>query len=194
MYILCVHPRLQRLKSTERERHQELFIKLTKRGPDAYKTLVAICDHDFVNASRILREFESLKQNRDIRDPVTLRPRHRPITSSSNNNNNRRNQDVVANIELEVFTAECIPISFTEVIKSTKFHQTDMQCYPMQTQNRGFAFIVNILDFSSASPPRNGGDKDKVNLVALFRQMGFVVMYFENITSAVSSFNNLFIR
>lgn len=172
----------QRLKTTERERHQDLFVKLTKRGPDAYKTLIAICDQDFINASRILREFESLHNSPEMRLPVTLRPRRLPANSS----NGIAPSGVHLNIDLAVFTDEVTPISFAEVKKSTRFHQGDMQCYPMRTQNRGVAFIVNVLDFSSSSRPRLGGDKDKMNLVALFRQMGFVVMYFENISSTVS--------
>lgn len=91
-------------------------------------------------------------------------------------------------IELIEFTDEVTPIAFSKVKLSEHFLQSDKECYSMRSKNRGVAFIVNIINFSSLSPKRVGAEQDKVNLVALFQQMGFVVMYYEDLTFQVCDY------
>lgn len=54
--------------------------------------------------------------------------------------------------------------------------------YNMKTKKRGVFFFVNIINFKRKEEPRNGADKDRENLVTLFREMGFTVFYYEDLT------------
>lgn len=57
-----------------------------------------------------------------------------------------------------------------------------LQVYNMKSRKRGVFFFVNIINFKSKGEPRNGADKDRENLVTLFREMGYTVFYYEDLT------------
>lgn len=76
------------------------------------------------------------------------------------------------------------------VRKSTKFHGLDrgskVSTYRMNTKNRGVLFLVNIVHFEfHSSKQRKGADVDRDNLIALFREMGFKIFYYEDLTKDV---------
>lgn len=58
----------------------------------------------------------------------------------------------------------------------------------MKSKNRGVLFLVNNIIFSTDSE-RKGADKDRVNLVTLFRAFGFIIYYYENLRT--DTFNDL---
>lgn len=55
-----------------------------------------------------------------------------------------------------------------------------MGIYKMQSKPRGVFFFVNIITFEKKH--RNGADMDRENLVTLFRELGFTVYYYEDLT------------
>jgi hypothetical protein len=56
--------------------------------------------------------------------------------------------------------------------------------YSMRSTRRGVLFFVNILEFQNEKTNRRGAERDRENLVTLFREMNFTVFYYENLTSA----------
>lgn len=59
-----------------------------------------------------------------------------------------------------------------------------LDAYPMKSAKRGVIFIVNIIKYKNDThPKRNGAEMDKENLVSLFRQLGFTVFYYEDLTN-----------
>lgn len=59
-----------------------------------------------------------------------------------------------------------------------------LDAYPMSSSRRGVIFIVNIIKYkNNTHPMRNGAEADRDNLVSLFRQLGFTVFYYEDLTN-----------
>lgn len=48
--------------------------------------------------------------------------------------------------------------------------------------NRGVFFMVNIIDFPSAPERRNGAEEDGKSLLYLFRELGFKLFAYDNLT------------
>lgn len=83
---------------------------------------------------------------------------------------------------LEVYT---VPIRDRFKVEPTARRQGHwkLQAYPMRNRNRGVVFIVNIITYmNDTNPTRNGAETDRENLVCLFRQLGFTVFYYEDLT------------
>lgn len=58
----------------------------------------------------------------------------------------------------------------------------------MKSKNRGVLFLVNNIDFHT-NTKRRGADRDRVNLITLFRAFGFIIYYYENLRT--DTFNDL---
>lgn len=59
-----------------------------------------------------------------------------------------------------------------------------LEVYPMTSTRRGVIFIVNIIKYkNNTHPTRNGAEADRDNLLSLFRQLGFTVFYYEDLTN-----------
>lgn len=94
--------------------------------------------------------------------------------------------DVGGGLKLEYFTKEITPRRRISVKLSDRFHTSDkISSYDMKSAKRGLLFLVNIINFKKKSKTRNGGSVDRDNLISLFRQMHFEVIYYEDITKAV---------
>lgn len=91
----------------------------------------------------------------------------------------------LAEYELPVYPKR----AFT-VRKSTRFHGVVggemVPAYQMHSRNRGVLFLVNIINFKNKGK-RNGADADRDNFIELFRQMGFKIFYYEDLTKDVSA-------
>lgn len=184
------------------KRHRALFHKLTKRGPDAFAALLQLCEREFPSAVRFLDNEVSLRKGSTAAKPIAIGIR--PLTPSPASVPHAISHRLPYHItsdrtrpagqpSLAEFTEELPPATaFSSVRHSTAFHgnqANDISCYPMRSRNRGVALLVNIIHFQSRpGEPRNGAEVDKVNLVQLFRQMGFTVMYYEDLTAVVSCF------
>lgn len=94
-------------------------------------------------------------------------------------------------VVLKEFTVEINSRHNYAVQKSTKFHGLEsgskVSTYRMRSINRGVLFLVNIVHFDQQGKKRNGADADRDNLIALFREMGFKIFYYENLKRDVSS-------
>lgn len=173
---------VQRLNASELDRHRALFHKITCRGPTAFKALIQICTRQFPDAARLLGKEISINNK-------AARPR--PTNTISRPPSSIDTRDGGDDNKLRVFDEQLPPATaFTKVRCSTKFHgngPTDVASYFMQSRDRGVVFLVNIIEFRNRpNKPRAGARVDKVNMVHLFREMGFTVMYYENRTANVS--------
>lgn len=54
--------------------------------------------------------------------------------------------------------------------------------YSMKSKKRGVFFFVNIIKFQDEKTNRRGAERDRENLVTLFREMNFTIFYFENLS------------
>lgn len=109
----------------------------------------------------------------------------RPTTSARNSiNNDNNNTELIEYIQPVNPQLKCI------VTKSTKFHGQGgkVSPYNMTSKNRGVLFLVNNIHFKykKNAPVRNGAETDRDNLIDLFRQMGFKIFYYEDLTTDVS--------
>lgn len=69
------------------------------------------------------------------------------------------------------------------VKKAVQFCSKNIRSYPMKSKNRGVLFLVNIIEIKNRPDLyRNGAILDKKKLIALFREFGFKIFYYENIT------------
>lgn len=188
MRVLLVE--LQRLNDTTIKCHRALFLKIMKRGPTAFEALIQLLRVEFPDAVHILRNEVSLNRGGQWRRQASATTTTTAGTAYQPHTSDMESRPGYAADTLSEFT-ESLPAAtaFTTVRPSMQFHgnanANDIQCYSMQSRNRGVAFLVNIINFRyRPKEPRHGADVDKVNLVQLFRQMGFTVMYYENRTAA----------
>lgn len=62
--------------------------------------------------------------------------------------------------------------------------------YNMKSKERGVLFFVNIINFAdNFKKKRNGAEIDHANLVTLFRELGYKIFYYEDLTR--DEFNDL---
>lgn len=87
-------------------------------------------------------------------------------------------------IKLEPYTTKTsFNIENLEVKKAEDFGKhTLLPVYKMRSRRRGVFFFVNIIKFQDSKTDRRGAERDHDNLVTLFREMGFTIFYYENLT------------
>lgn len=87
-------------------------------------------------------------------------------------------------IKLEPYTAKTsFNIENLEVKKAEDFGKhTLLPTYSMRSRRRGVFFFANIIKFQDSKTDRRGAERDHDNLVTLFREMGFTIFYYENLT------------
>lgn len=149
--------------------------KITHRGPTAFAVLLNICEANFIEAHDILTSFHpNVKYIR----PVKI---ENGIDTCGNINPLR----VLRLAEFD----EIIEPSAFEVVQSDRCYSTDTTaCYSMHSNSRGVAFIINIVNFDlKKKERREGALVDKRDLINLFRGLGFIVYYYEDITKVVSA-------
>lgn len=78
------------------------------------------------------------------------------------------------------FTIEPMPkIKKASVIGS----HSKLGTYNMKSRVRGVLFFVNIINFANNfKKRRNGAENDHANLVTLFRELGYIIFYYEDLT------------
>ncbi|KAL9906193.1 caspase Dronc isoform X1 [Glossina fuscipes] len=196
------------------ERHKRLFIKITKRGPTAYQELrmiladlkydSALCVLNALDDDSRMRSIQKREDQKYERQLSGIRECETLITTNGNNNNNSNDMHCIDRsdgakkelninksncsneIMLEEFTDEIYPKMRLDVKKSTAVHtHPKLGTYPMQSQyNRGVFFMVNIIDFLSNDEPRRGAEGDAESLLYLFRELGFKLFSYTNISQS----------
>lgn len=95
-------------------------------------------------------------------------------------------------VVLEVYSRPVNPTINIDIQKATAFGACGQAgVYTMRTRHRGVLFYANIINFQDGSR-RRGAEFDTDNFIALFRQLGFDIFYYENITAEVSPPTKLF--
>ncbi|XP_055907122.1 caspase Dronc [Eupeodes corollae] len=188
--------RIDNLPNAEKdEKHRELFIKLTKRGPTAYNELLKILiDLNFESAARLLRAPQqdqkkyisihehnaSSVQSTSIEPPQQI-PENLP---SSVPEGCYPSKDIVdSKHKLVPFTGKIhLPRPF-EVIKSKVIHyHPQLKVYPMKSKNRGVFFMVNIIEFpNNEKKRRSGAEVDSKYMLSLFQELGFTCFPYDNL-------------
>lgn len=100
--------------------------------------------------------------------------------------------DVGGGLKLEFYTKEVTPKRNISVKMADKFNTSEkISTYDMKSSKRGLLFLVNIINFEKQPrKKRNGATVDRDNLISLFRQMNFQIIYYEDITKAVRIHNH----
>lgn len=168
---------------------RRLLTKLTKRGPEAYQHLKDICLHHFMDALKLLEptlcnlgDYHDAGGSLTQANPRLLPPKLLAINGHSDKESK--------NLELRPFEEGVAPdktLLRNEFTLSTSEHRhSKIGHYPMRSKHRGVLFFANIINFkpNKGTDTRNGADMDKNNLIWVFRQMGFVVFYYEDINFA----------
>lgn len=128
--------------------------------------------------------------NDDLENAIAIQP----STSVARDTYNRANE-----LTLTEFTDPVQPRLQFHVRKSTHAHGLEpgnkIPVYPMNSKNRGVLFLVNIINFE-AKKFRKGAHADSDNLITLFREMGFKIFCYEDLTKTVSEMEimKLFIK
>lgn len=177
-------------------KHEKLFEKITRRGPNAYEMLLAICrDLNYSDAYQILKpnsyngQMHSTHGNpksMDDKDNSTDKPikpniRMKPITESNSKISTQIPQ-IARSLELIPYTDNVADDIKWQVKKSTVIHSCDkLNTYPMNGKCRGIFCFINIINFKNHQK-RNGAIEDKKNLIHLFRGLGFTIFYYEDVT------------
>jgi len=96
-----------------------------------------------------------------------------PLDLQKSNGDNIENQDIVE--------VNKTPLRI-KVEKGTTFFSDPLRIYPMLSRPRGYALIINNLEFDDPDrfPNRKGAQVDGENLEILFTELGFRVMSYKN--------------
>ncbi|KAM7354920.1 caspase Dronc-like [Cochliomyia hominivorax] len=185
-----------------RERHKRLFLKITKRGPDALKKLQLIFkDLKYKEASKLL--FGT------VHSMISISLSKPTLTPTSGENDDHEEDNDVENIQsgnvddrdgimrrqfsrtfsndneisLDQYNGVIKPKKYVNVRKATKISKhPSIETYPMESKsNRGVFFMVNIVDFTT-EPKRKGADEDTHSLLSLFKQLDFKLYAYTNIS------------
>lgn len=167
------------MQITTKLKHKALLEKITHRGPMAFPVLLKICLVHFLEAHDILT---GVKFN-SLRTPVE----NLPVNSEDGVDTCGIGNEFRV-LSLRKFDEVLEPSAF-EVIKSDRCYSNDTSaCYAMSSRNRGVALIINIVNFDlKRDRPREGALVDKRDLINLFRGLGFIVYYYQDITKIVST-------
>ncbi|KAJ6649257.1 Caspase Dronc, partial [Pseudolycoriella hygida] len=167
-------------------KHDALFRKITNSGPEAFDRLIEICETDFWDVAEFLASFQksdSVERNvlsDHFESTCNLSDVRSNVERDGNIFSNYR-QNSIENITLEPYIEEVDKIFVVE--KAVRFCSRNIMAYPMKSKNRGVLFLVNIVEINKKPEQyRNGAMLDKNKMISLFRQFGFKIFYYENIT------------
>lgn len=179
-------------------RHKQLLIKLTQRGPKAYNILLEICKElGYNEAYKFLKPasyigFTDIKKNNEKQKQEWQRSQqqHQQVPTITLT----RPSTTEAPIELKEYKEDLENedtangneptkniVTLATEIKTHNKDNIPLETYNMTSNCRGVLFLVNIIEFQDFDRRRNGADVDKKNLISLFRQMGFQIFYYENL-------------
>ncbi|XP_037936678.1 caspase Dronc [Teleopsis dalmanni] len=178
----------------ELERHKRLWKKLTQRGPDAYQQIRTVLSQlGFDKALQILDvknpEYVSISSNKRNGRTAERPPVREPLANIDENqvdgdgNCHSQSTDEVTLEEFKKWEQIADKKKY-EVILSKELHvDNKVGSYSMKSRyNRGVVFIVNIIDFPNKKLHRDGAIEDSVSLLHLFRELGFKLYSYKNLT------------
>ncbi|XP_023293897.2 caspase Dronc-like [Lucilia cuprina] len=179
----------------KRERHKRLFVKITKRGPEAFEMLCRILlDLKYIDALKKLHD--------DDKGMISISSSKKTGTATSGNteinhvnvaNNNIDDRDGTISrqfsrcdsddITLHQYADTIQPKKDVNVLKAKRIlKHNSIDTYSMESKNnRGVFFMVNIVDFPTEER-RSGADEDTHSLLSLFKQLDFKLYAYKNLT------------
>lgn len=88
---------------------------------------------------------------------------------------------------LQEYTGEICPKDKFEVKRAARIlKHPSLDTYPMQSkENRGVFFMVNMINFPVETHRRDGADEDTHSLLYLFKQLGFKLFSYTNLSHEV---------
>lgn len=156
--------------------------RICESGPDAFRKLVDICQSNKWDAADFLSSFEKPGRCGSAENQTEL-----VNVETDGNIVPSMNSMSIANISLELYTKDVAIDETMNVKKAVRFCSTNVLPYSMRSKNRGVLFLVNIIDIQNKPDKyRNGAMWDKIKLITLFREFGFKIFYYENLTLRVS--------
>lgn len=173
-------------------KHDVLLRKITESGPNAFQDLIDICQSNFWDAADFLSSFKKPDEFPTSRFDSVQNQTELTVERDGNIFSSFQNMSL-ENISLELYKDDDDDVDPSIYVrKAVEFCQKNILVYPMKSKNRGVLFLVNIIEIQNQPDKyRNGAILDKQKLITLFRQFGFKIFYYENITLKVSL--NLFI-
>lgn len=188
----------------EREKSKRLYQKVTHRGPTAFAKILDIFkQYNYTEAYNILSS--NIIPSATFTNEQVVMDETQWI-SISNTRNQLQRQAIITNpraIEIVSNEGSCLgrpstrkpklepyyeithfAINGLEVKKAQTFgYHPKVPVYPMKSKKRGVFFFINIIHFESeTTKDRGGAEIDRENLVTLFREMGYTVFYYEDIS------------
>lgn len=170
---------------------------------EAYKLLTAspVPSSTFSNVEVVLEEasnFLCISKTKDHNRTANLSPKL--IQNENNINNNGANDEsdfqlktnndgarlsINESVKLKPYTEKTSFLIEPEIqVKRAEKYGSHhkLQVYNMKSPRRGVFFFVNIIRFQGDKKNRNGAEKDRENLVTLFKEMYYTVFYYEDLT------------
>lgn len=170
----------QKASDNLKSKHVNLLTKITETGPGAFNVLVDICRSNFWDADEFLASFNRPDCGDRLTESVKV--------ETDGNFLSWPKRKSIEPIPLAEFTEPVDTI--LQVTKADRFHSSKILSYSMKSKNRGVLFLVNIIEIKNEPDQyRNGAIVDKMKLIKLFREFGFKIFYYENIT--LSEFRHL---
>lgn len=172
-----------------------LLTKITKRGPTAYTVLKELCWHEFQEAFKILDpRYVNLgmegQAGQGVPPHLSRPPPHNHVPTTATTMTTATSTSLLPPhvprepLELKPFEGEVFPDpQLPAFVLSNRIQlHPKVTSYHMRSRNRGVLFFVNIINFPETNSHRRGADMDRNNLIWVFRQMGFVIFYYEDLT------------
>lgn len=168
---------------------RRLLEKLTRRGPDAFEAFKLMCHTNFQDAAKLIDpkcvhagEDHNAGGSMTKGEPYLLHQ----IDPSIMPNGHTLPGNLRQPLELRPYEEEVYPDKkLPQFLLSNRIHLHPMvTAYHMRSKHRGVLFFVNIINFPdgvNGPEVRNGAHMDRNNLIWVFRQMGFVIFYYEDI-------------
>lgn len=175
---------LEIFKECQYERAHSLLSQSTVPAQSYSNTTVVTEENRFVSISNTANLYRPNRM--DVKNNNTQEQNGEKSTPSNTDGSlmSKENKTKPKSIKLEPYTAKTsFNIENLEVKKAEDFGKHSMlPVYSMRSRRRGVFFFVNIIKFQDEKTERKGAERDHDNLVTLFREMGFTIFYYENLT------------
>ncbi|XP_055383291.1 caspase Dronc [Condylostylus longicornis] len=187
-------------------KHRRLLEKVTRRGPDAYNKFVEVLQQlNYSNAAKIVRPGEhsgtmtSIKQKK-LEKQASIKENNCISNNEKNTNNFNSDGCIISQMDIDEkdgyskdlrpYSREISSVNQNVVAKCTSSPQhivnrSKIKIYQMVSKQRGVFFCVNIINFRYKNQyKRSGAEIDGQSLLHLFKELGYSLFYYEDLTAA----------
>ncbi|CAK1552699.1 unnamed protein product [Leptosia nina] len=188
------------LSKDARSRKRQLYMDITRRGPDAFRNLLdALSDAGYWDLVRELDPNSSLHARTKISAPSTsMHNENQYVSIKTEKEKAKTRVDIVKNDwdANDSDTTDLNSVPHYHVVKSSKFFEDgdDIKLYKTRGRERGIIVVFSYIEFLNNSETyRKGVDVDCQKLKYLFSEMGFRVISYKDLTrdETVKTLENL---